>query len=364
MKSICRNRFTPRTPLEICPRCGTCAPKFVVDADNGWLRCSNISSEVPFDYCRFEAPQPLCRLPFVRVTASGLPAFGQTVWNAVTHHRMWALGGVADTLFLRLPYFAGIVDSLVEDILDHGQLAPATISSMFPPDTHGTLACHQSRIRGKNEFVLLVEDCPGEWVLRLGVEDLARQHLLDSDALILFIDPTRQPEEWLPEMRRFFHDLQARRATRVGRPINVPVALVVPKLDLLVDEEHFPKTDAAMANRLIRGRALLQNSGPMNEHTTLPAIERRGRILCDMVNGHMPLSHLIKMVEAIVGRGRVMAFPVATFGWPESPLEPLKHLRAVDRKTAERWLIANSFGVIDPLLWLLHQLGLQTLPTK
>jgi hypothetical protein len=76
----------------------------------------------------------------------------------------------------------------------------------------------------------------------------------------------------------------------------------------------------------------------------------------------MPLDDKVAQSESVVGRNRVAVFPVAAFGWHESPLEEFAKLG--DLQAAHRCLTEHSFGVLDPVLWMLHQLSVYRLPAR
>jgi hypothetical protein len=186
------------------------------------------------------------------------------------------------------------------------------------------------------------------------IEDATRLRLLDCDGIVMFVDPTRPPEEYLATFRLFFADLQGCRTKKTGGPVSVPVALVVPKIDLLLCCGIDYGSRLTQVSQLL---AELRHSRPINEDTTLHAIEIRSALVEKLLRDVVPLAHIRSMIEAVVGRDHVMVFPVATLGWQP---EPLKHLARLGRE-AHGWLMENSFGVLDPVLWLLHQLGVRRL---
>lgn len=319
----------------------------------GRLQCTNVIQESPFEECSFSVPQRLVRVPFVRIGASGVPGDGQSTWNLVFHQRIWGSSGLADTFMVRLPgHDPSNADWEYEELL--GGIGLAATRPASCPITHPTYCNWRNSIGGSHEFVLDVQDYAGEITRNMTAESLTRQRLLDCDGLIIFVDPTRPFDEYLTTLRRLFSDLQARRAKKVGQPVHVPVALVVPKIDLL-DRTNDCGNPAAQADRLLGD---LRQSRPIDEGTTLRAIEHRSDLIGELVRDVVPLAQIRSMVEAVVGRGCVMTFPVATLGWHESPKE---HLASVGPK-AHEYLVQNSFGVLDPVLWLLHRLGMRRLP--
>jgi len=203
-----------------------------------------------------------------------------------------------------------------------------------------------------------VKDFAWEVVYSYTVEVASRCQLLDGDGLVYFVDPTKTPDTWLSPMKGFFDDLRARRGVASRQPLDLPVTLVIPKIDLL-PAFAATVTDASRIEGFIHA---MRAAGPMNEATNLEAIGRRARLTLELLRDAVPLENTVALIESIVGRNRVTVFPVAAFGWQESPLENLGTIG--DLQAAHRWLMENSFGVLDPLLWMLHQLGVYRLPAR
>lgn len=321
------------------------------------VRCSSVISESPVEECDFHVPGPCLGLPFVRIGASGTPNDGQSTWNVVAHQRMWSLGGLQDMFAARLPWSHNEeADRLYKELVDHGLRLPATHPNGSPYH-RWTYCTRQSSFWGSREFTLNVEDYAGEIVRGMAVEDLCRQRLLDCDGLVMFVGPTKKPDHYLSALDSFFADLRARRCRSVNQIIDVPVALIVPKIDMLAETV----ADDGAASRIAKLIDEIRGCGPNNEGTTLQAIERRSMLIRKLPPEVMPMDRVVAMAEAVVGRDRVMVFPVATLGWHESPVE---HLGSLGSKAAHDWLLEHAFGVLDPLLWLLHRLGMRRLPTR
>ena len=349
-----RPRFKPRTAMAQCPGCGTTlTPRYEPDA-GGLLRCSTVISESPYEECSFVLPQSLVPVPFVRIGASGVPNDGQSTWNVVFHQRMWSTVGLRGMVMVQMLCGGNRdADRCYEKLLHGIMLSPTDPSSC--PITRSTYCNRRSSFLGSREFVLDLQDYAGETTRRMTIEDATRLRLLDCDGIVMFVDPTKPPEEYLATFRQFFADLKGRRAKNAGRAVSVPVALVVPKIDLLLCLGIDYGGRLTQVSQLL---AELRHSRPINEGTTLHAIEVRSALVEKLLRDVVPLAHIRSMIEAVVGRDQVMVFPVATLGWQP---EPLKHLASLGRE-AHGWLMENSFGVLDPVLWLLHRLGVRRLP--
>ncbi len=349
-------RLLPATKR--CPRCGASNPCLEPDAlALGFLTCSRVVTEVPFEGCDFSAPSDMLSIPFVRIGASGLPAFGQSTWNFVSHGRLWDPGSPIGSPFSRLDWWKGNKAAALQYEAQLNGIG--SVATSGPVDAYWSLASSPGLFGRRRNFILSVEDWAGEWISQgrfLG-DDSSR--LVDCNAFVLFMNPTRSFEELtdhaITAFEAFFNQLRVHRKS-IKQPSDVPVAIAVPMLDLV--PQSVPQEISNRAERLIRD---IKNSGPMNEATTLVAMKRRHQIVMELSRGVIPLTRLLALCESVVGPGRVLAFPMATMGWSESPRETLG---ALGPDKAHQYLLKHSFGILDPILWILYQLGLRRLPSR
>jgi hypothetical protein len=297
-------------------------------------------------------------IPFVRIGASGLPAFGQSTWNFVSHGRLWNPGSPPGIAFSRLDWWKGneVANSQYESQLN-GLGSCAT--GPWRSDAYWSLTSSPGLFGRERKLILSVEDWAGEWISNGIFLDDASNRFVACNAFVLFVDPIRSFEELsdtaMPAFEAFFNQLRVYRKV-MKQPSDMPVAIAIPKLDLV--PRSIPGEISSRVERLIRE---IRDSGPMNEATTLVALKRRHEIVMELSRGLIPLRRLVTLCESIVGPGRVLAFPMAPVGWSESPHETL---RALGPDRAHKYLLRHSFGILDPILWVLHQLGLRRLPAR
>jgi len=169
--------------------------------------------------------------------------------------------------------------------------------------------------------------------------------LLNKDGHFFFIDLAAQERTQLELFHRFLVNLRASLGLRNKAGRLSPIAVCIGKLD------HLPKLldDPENISRAKRCIQEIQNSGPADDTTTLCAILRRHDLI-------LKYSELFPCVKNLSGRlldecgeGRFAFFPMTTVGWVGGG-----DLRAVDT--------IAPFGVIDPLLWILHASGMKVLP--
>jgi hypothetical protein len=341
-----------------CPRCGNVRPRFEPVPDSpGIVRCSQVISDSPFEECDFEGPDSILQLPFVRIGASGLPSFGQTTWNFVSHVRLWNSAELPGRRFSRLDWWKGneAADRQYEDQLIRWN---SVATQTHRRDAYWSLASTRGLWGWPRNFILSVEDFPGEYVSRASLEDASVCHLLDCDAFVLFVDPTKNLGEYgQSAYEHFVAQWKVYRQSTQRQRLDTPVALAVPKLDLLLG--CVPEPVRNRAERLVRQ---LRASGPMNEATNLAAIRHRHELTLELSRGVFPLQDIASLFEVEVGAERVRVFPVATLGWSDLPLED----RFPQGRSwqAHRYLLEHAFGILDPLLWTLDQVGLRRLPQR
>lgn len=348
--------FKPLPATKRCPQCGTLSPPFEDLPDRpGWVKCAGVISDCLYEECRFRVPVTLLRRPVVRIAGSGYPGNGQSTWNCVAHARMWRNARRPPLFMSRLECPDNdAVDSRYDDLLA-GLNLPAT-EFYGSRDASSSLLGTPRFFGGLRELVVRVEDFGGEWVqLRSSGESRGERRLLECDAFILFVDPIQGPDRQLPHFAEFCAFLKRFRSGHRRPLFAAPLALVVPKLSLLMPLAS-AATSADRVERLMRD---LKTSGPMNEDTTLAAINRRRHLAIELSYGVFPLQRYLSHFESVAGPDQVQVFPMATLGWSE---EPYEHLGALGPERGHDYLLRESFGVLDPLLWVLHQLKLRRLP--
>jgi hypothetical protein len=316
--------------------------------------------ESPYEECDFSAPSDMLGIPFVRIGASGWPAFGQTTWNFVSHNRMWQPASADTGLFERLAWHCGNEAATwrYHDIL-RGVSAPAT--GPQSRDAYWTMVREPSVFGRHKKFILSVEDFAGEWLRTYPPhEGWVGRRLLDCEAFVLFLDPTHsrfefetEQQPFLASIQEFFASLSQHRHAIQSPLKEIPVALAVPKLDVIL--QYAPAAVLRRMERIIRE---LKATKRINEQTTLAAMQIRSQLALELSRGLFPLQRLVSLCESAVGPRNVLVFPMATLGWSDSAH---KHLESLGLEQAHQYLLASSFGILDPIFWVLQRLGVRRL---
>ncbi|MBA4064725.1 MAG: hypothetical protein C0501_13620 [Isosphaera sp.] len=168
------------------------------------------------------------------------------------------------------------------------------------------------------------------------------------DGFMLFLDPTQlygdganvTLDQQLGMLDEFLNHMRRERRVPVGEVIPVPVAVCVPKFDLLL-------TDNPIGGQSVHYiRELTGSLNPPPRETTLATIRERGELVEQMLPLMFPGADIRAVVEGYFGR-RVMFFPISSVSLFEEEL---------GEKDLARRTIA-PFGVAEPILWLLHMHG-------
>jgi len=342
-----------RCRMAVCPECGAASDSFVSTNESTELEglphdddvcCGNVVSLSPFEECSFTVPRWQLEVPWLRFAGvGGTCNAGQTVWNAACSSRLRP--------FLTTEQVS--LEPLPSGMQEHLQRSWCSIqeNKSFPTATHIHLPepwCLAVRPRTRHSLrrIVAVSDFAGEIPNWQTLEDHLYRILLDKDGYFFFIDLERLTEEksQLEVFHRFLVNLRANRGLRNRDSRLSPIAVCISKLDFLPECVDGPE-NTARADRCIQD---IQDSGPADEATTLSAIRRRHELILK----HSSLVPCVKSLNGRLqdecGKDGFMFFPMTSVGWVGSDLSTATAIR--------------PYGVIDPLLWLLHASGMKALP--
>jgi hypothetical protein len=176
--------------------------------------------------------------------------------------------------------------------------------------------------------------------------ELKRRALL-MDGFFLFLDPTQVHgrgktagiEYQNRVLSKFNDEMRNMRRLEIGDRLRVPVAVCISKLDLLTTLSPL-RTQAVPWLKSLR--ATLANGGPVS----LDVLRERSRLCEDVLPVMFPGWNIKKTLYENFG-DRFLFFPMTPVGIEESELG-IQDLR---RRTFA------PFGVLEPILWLMHMHG-------
>jgi hypothetical protein len=188
-------------------------------------------------------------------------------------------------------------------------------------------------------------DFSGEVMFRQLEMDQVRRRALLFDGFILFLDPTQvlgggrglSIMDQNNALLKFKEEMRAVRSLAEGKSIDVPIAVCLSKLDLLVTKN--PMGDASR-------RWVQDLRDTMFDRVSLDLIHARSQQCARVLPMMFPGWKLERELRENFG-GRFMFFPVTPVGLEEGELG----VEDLSRRTFA------PFGVLEPILWLLHMHG-------
>ncbi len=201
---------------------------------------------------------------------------------------------------------------------------------------------------GANSALINLFDYSGE-LINLAVDvNLLRQTAVRMDGFMLFLDPTQlygdganvTLDQQLGMLDQFLDHMRRARQVPVGEVIPVPVAVCIPKFDLLVSDNPIGRQSV----RYIR--ELLENLSPPPRQTTLEVLRERSDLVEQMLPLMFPGADIRRIVEGYFGR-QILFFPMSSVSLFEHELG----VRNLEERTMAPW------GVAEPIIWLMHMHG-------
>ena len=346
-------RRKQRYRMAVCPKCGEASEGFLSKNDSTqleWLPhdddvcCGHVISESPFEECSYTVPRWQLEVPWLRFAGvGGTCNAGQTTWNAACSSRLRPFLTTEQLNLEPLPSaMHEQLKSSWHSIEEHRSFPAATHRHLQEP---WCLAI-RPRTRHSAQRIVAVSDFAGEIPSQETLESHLYRILLDKDGYFFFIDLGRLTEEQqrLEVFHRFLVNLRANRGLRNRDSRLSAIAVCISKLDYLPELVHGLE-NTARADRCIQD---IQDSGPADEATTLGAIRRRHELILKHSSLFPCVKGLNGRLQDECGKDGFMFFPMASVGWVGSDLSAAAAIR--------------PYGVIDPLLWLLHASGMKALP--
>jgi len=338
-----------RITADTCPLClGTnhleqvpdYARRSGVPGDVGVVQCRNVISEEPYEECDYtfmDVYRPMTKLCFPTL---GIPQAGKTHWLAMVYWELNRGNYPRSVQFEKIKSQSSEdFDLIVEEILTARIGTAATQRDRIP---HPLVFNFRDRDRwGRSNVLVNIFDYSGEVTSDMGVEDYRRRRALDGDGFFFFLDPTYPSEPQAKALADFREDLRLVKGAKGGRRLRVPVALVVPKIDVLAGQSYaLPDGGDAIA----RFYDELAEIDPTGETMRLGVIEARSRLTSRLRDTIWPGWSVERQIHGLFG-GRYLFFPLTPVGLDGRGETDLS-LRTI-----------SPFGLLEPLLWLLEMNG-------
>jgi hypothetical protein len=333
-----------------CPMClgyNTLAPESSPGGDginddvmllrcNGHINAPSGETECPFTFEPFY--QTMDKLCFPTL---GIPQAGKTHWLAMVYRELNAGRFDNDVQFEKVETERSKeFDQLVRQIINLRMNPAATVAADLPHPLILNFCDNDSW--GKSNLLVNIFDYSGE----ITSGDLAtrtnayRRRALHADGYFFFLDPTEARDKQEEALNRFRRDLRVLGNVRASRSLQTPVALCISKIDLLC--QHVP--DPSFLRHFYNE---LQRIDPSGQSVSRKIIEERSELARELRDVIWPNWNIERLINDLFG-GRYMFFPLSpkTLGSPD----PTSLQGAGDPAT-------DPFGILEPLVWLLHMNG-------
>jgi len=348
MIGACLSRMRRRHHAELvrktCPRClaiDTLQPDNSGEfgAVTQLFTCSNAINEESYQECGSRVPSLYQELVKLYFSCLGHPSAGKTMWMAMAYRELTE-GRYPDALQFMQPKFLGsdVWDGLADQIVNE-RICPGATPSADIPDPLVFSFLDGDWARRSNVLVELF-DFAGEVTLSCRLDVFQRRRALKTHGFLLFLDHTQDFRCQSNEVSGVVEDLRVIDQRKLGQDIRVPVAVCVPKIDLL------PNVDSDHGGVWIK--EFYEQLGTIGWKKDLASIRARSELAVRSLRMVWPNCDVERLVLRAFGR-RCMFFPLTSVG-----MDDLGQTDIRDR-------IIAPIGILDPLLWLLHMNGYQCL---
>ena len=305
--------------------------------ETGYVECKSCS----FRFLRsYQKVHRLC-FPVVGVRASGKTHMLATGYDRVRKRTAPTAAVVQPAPSLGDARFEEYIDI----ILNLKREAGGTVHDMPDPVM---MHVRDADPAGGNTALVNLFDYSGELVNQSIDRDRLKKQAVKMDGFMLFLDPTQlygdgtnvTLDRQLAALNEFMADMREVRGVPVGQMIPVPVAICIPKFDLLLTENPIQGQSVPFI------RQMLSEMNPPPKQTTLGTIQGRSALVEQMLELMFRGVDVRGLVESYFGP-QVMFFPVSSVSLFENELG----VKDLSKRTIA------PFGVAEPFLWLLHMHG-------
>lgn len=305
--------------------------------ETGYIECQACS----FRFLRsYQKVRRLC-FPVVGVRASGKTHMLATGYDRVRKRTAPTIAVVQPAPSLGDARFENYIDMILNLKRDAG----GTVHAMPDPVM---LHVRDADPAGSNTALVNLFDYSGELVDSSVDVDRLKKQAVTMDGFMLFLDPTQlygdgsnvTLDRQIAKLNEFMADMREARNVPVGQIIPVPVAVCIPKFDLLLTENPIQGQSIPFI------RKLLTQLNPPPKQTTIATIKARSDLVEQMLELMFRGVDIRALVESYFG-SQVMFFPMTSVSLFENELG----VRDLSKRTIA------PYGVAEPFLWLLYMHG-------
>ncbi len=240
-------------------------------------------------------------------------------------------------------------DLYIDLILNMKRDAGNTLHDVNTPPDPVMIHVRDTDPSGASTALVNLFDYSGELVNQKIDVDRLKKQAVKMDGFMLFLDPTQLDgraggvtlDRQLAALNEFMADMREARGVGPGDVIPVPVAVVIPKFDLLVTRNPIGEQSVPFIRQLVG-----ELTPPKPKQTTLEVVQERSEVVEDMLELIFRGVNVRSLVESYFGK-QVMFFPVSSVSLFENELG----VEDLSQRTFA------PYGVAEPFFWLLHMHG-------
>ena len=300
----------------------------------GMVRCANVISESPFEECDFDFPSMFRGVQKLCFPTLGLRNSGKTTWLAMVYREL-NRGNFPDEIEFAKIRSSGSeeFDRIVDDIIVAKQGPRATQTNAIPKPVVFNFIDRDKL--GRSNILVNIFDFSGE-VYQKNTNQNQRDRALAAEGYFLFLDPLESSDLQLQHLVNFRQDVRVAKGLKAGQQIHCPVALCVPKIDLL------PNEDYARGGNVIE--RFYEELGAVGWDMDTASIRKRSELMRGLRETVWPGWEIERTIDDLFG-GRYMFFPLTPYGLNEPGVDALSQRNI------------SPLGILQPLMWLLHMNG-------
>ena len=307
------------------------------------LRCSNVIREQPFLECAFDFPEVFQRVTKLSFPTLGVPTSGKTHWLAMLYRQLNQGTNIPQGVeFAKIrSKGAGHFDQICENVLSRREAPEGTNPALLPSPLIFNFIDRDKM--GRSNVLVNVFDYAGEVLARKTLDDYMRRRAFSADGYFFFLDPTKSSDEQIAPLTNFRQDVRHVKKLKAGQQLHCPVALCVPKIDLLPEQ---PYADTAGGDPV---DLFFQEIAEIGWEMDSKSIRARSDLMRNLRDVIWPGWEIEKTIDEVFG-GRYMFFPFTPVGLDGMGEEWTAGKRPI-----------SPVGIDHPLMWLLHMNGYRVL---
>lgn len=336
-----------RRTRELAETCPLCLAEGMLEPGPGGadtLQCRNVISESPHEECNFDFPALYRSLPKLSFPTLGVPSSGKTHWLSMVYRQLNQNQDIPPEVeFAKIRSRSSEdFDRIVSDILSSRNGPAATQVDSLPHPLVFNFIDHDRL--GPTNLLVNIFDYSGEVLRHMTLQDHQRRRAFTADGYFFFLDPTQTSDEQIKPLMDFRQDVRVVKKLRAGQHLHCPVALCVPKIDLLTRQRYADPAGGDAVDRFYRDLADI--GWGMDQQSILA----RSTLMRDLRDTIWPGWEIERTIKDIFG-GRYMFFPFTPVG-----------LDGMDDDWTTGNRVISPVGILHPLMWLLHMNGYPVLP--